>query len=120
LADVESAMQKMQLLKRRGIAFSMDDFGTGYSSLSYLTCLPLDELKIDKSFVSRLPGSRNDEVIAQTIVSMGQSLGLSVLAEGVESEAQRDALRQYGCHAFQGYLISRPLPVEEFVRLLPL
>ena len=114
LSDIESAMRKMQILKGRGIVFSMDDFGTGYSSLSYLTSLPLDELKIDKSFVSRLPGSRNDEVIAQTVVSMGQSLGLSVLAEGVETEAQRDALHQYGCNAYQGYLISRPLPIDAF------
>jgi diguanylate cyclase (GGDEF)-like protein/PAS domain S-box-containing protein len=117
LADVESAMQKMQALKKLGIAFSMDDFGTGYSSLAYLTKLPLDELKIDKSFVARIPGSRNDEVIAQTVISMGRSLGLSVIAEGVETVAQRDLLLRYGCHAYQGYLISEPLPVDEFTFL---
>ena len=115
LADIESAMRKMKSLKAMGVAFSMDDFGTGYSSLAYLTRLPLDELKIDKSFVARLPGSRNDEVIAQTVISMGRSLSLSVIAEGVETAAQRDALHAYGCHAYQGYLIARPLPIDQFL-----
>lgn len=118
LSDTDSALEKMRALKHLGIAFSMDDFGTGYSSLAYLTRLPLDELKIDKSFVGRLPGNRNDEVIAQTIISMGRSLGLSVIAEGVETAAQRDMLHGYGCHAFQGYLISRPMPLSDFVQLL--
>ena len=118
LADLDNAMQKMRALKQLGVAFSMDDFGTGYSSLAYLSRLPLDELKIDRSFVARLPGSENDEVIARMVISMGRSLGLSVLAEGVETPEQMEALRRYGCHAYQGFLIGRPSPVEEFVLLL--
>ncbi|MFB0937049.1 MAG: ABC transporter substrate binding protein [Propionivibrio sp.] len=119
LADLENAMQKMRALKQLGVGFSMDDFGTGYSSLAYLSRLPLDELKIDRSFVARLPGSDNDAVIARMVISMGRSLGLSVLAEGVETPEQMEALRQYGCHAYKGFLIGRPSPVEEFVLLLP-
>ena len=118
LADLDNAMQKMRALKQLGVAFSMDDFGTGYSSLAYLSRLPLDELKIDRSFVARLPGSKNDEVIARMVISMGRNLGLSVLAEGVETDGQMDALRQYGCHAYQGFLIARPSPIEEFLRLI--
>ena len=118
LSDLDNAMQKMRSVKQLGVAFSMDDFGTGYSSLAYLSRLPLDELKIDKSFVARLPGSDNDEVIARMVISMGRSLGLSVLAEGVETQEQMEALRQYGCHAYQGFLIGRPSPVEDFMRIL--
>ena len=118
LADLDNAMQKMRALKQLGVAFSMDDFGTGYSSLAYLSRLPLDELKIDRSFVARLPGSKNDEVIARMVISMGRNLGLSVLAEGVETDGQMDALRRYGCHAYQGFLIARPSPIEEFLRLI--
>ena len=118
LDNVENTIEKMQALKNVGVTFSMDDFGTGYSSLAYLTRLPLDELKIDKSFVSNLPGNRNDSVIAQTIVTMGQSLGLAVVAEGVETEAQRACLDQHGCHVYQGYLFSRPVPIEEFMVLM--
>ncbi len=118
LADLDNAMQKMRALKQLGVAFSMDDFGTGYSSLAYLSRLPLDELKIDRSFVARLPGSKNDEVIARMVISMGRNLGLSVLAEGVETDGQMDALRRYGCHAYQGFLIARPSPIEEFLLLI--
>lgn len=114
LADVDNAMQKMRMLKDKGVAFSMDDFGTGYSSLAYLSRLPLDELKIDRSFVAKVPGNKNDEVIAQTVISMGRSLGLSVLAEGVETPEQLETLRRYGCHAYQGFLIGRPKPIDEF------
>ena len=118
LDNVENTIERMQALKGVGVTFSMDDFGTGYSSLAYLTRLPLDELKIDQSFVANLPGNRNDSVIAQTIVTMGQSLGLVVVAEGVETEAQRTCLDQQGCHVYQGYLFSRPVPIEEFMLLL--
>ncbi|MDR3409458.1 MAG: EAL domain-containing protein [Formivibrio sp.] len=118
LNDIENTIEKMHALKRLGLNFSMDDFGTGYSSLSYLTRLPLDELKIDKSFVFNLPGNPNDEVIAQTIITMGQRLGLNVIAEGVETEPQRLFLAQHGCHVYQGYLFSRPLPLEAFNALL--
>ncbi|KAF7599793.1 MAG: diguanylate cyclase [Candidatus Dactylopiibacterium carminicum] len=118
LDDIENSISKMHGIKKTGINFSMDDFGSGYSSLSYLTRLPLDELKIDKSFVLNLPGDYNDEVIAQTIITMGQSLGLNVIAEGVETEAQRAFLARHGCHAYQGYLFSRPVPLAEFTVLL--
>jgi EAL domain-containing protein (putative c-di-GMP-specific phosphodiesterase class I) len=92
----------------------MDDFGTGYSSLSYLARLPLDQLKIDRAFVSKLPDSPSDAVIAQTIITMGRSLGLDVIAEGVETEAQCHFLDKNGCHAYQGYLFSKPLTADEF------
>jgi len=118
LDDIETTIKKMHSIKKLGVNFSMDDFGTGYSSLSYLTRLPLDELKIDKSFVLNLPGDHNDEVIAQTIITMGQSLGLNVIAEGVETEAQRIFLEQHGCHTYQGYLFSRPVPLDQFNTLV--
>lgn len=118
LEDVESANAKIVALKALGIRFSMDDFGTGYSSLAYLTRLPLDELKIDKSFVSNLPGNPDDEVITQTIISMGRNLGLKVVAEGVEKEKQRCFLEAHGCHLYQGYLYSPPIPVDAFVTFL--
>lgn len=114
LEDVEDSIEKMQAIKRLGVGFSMDDFGTGYSSLSYLAQLPLDQLKIDKSFVRNLPGKVNDETIARTIITMGQGLSMNVIAEGVESEAQREFLEAHGCHAYQGYLFSRPLPLDAF------
>src|SRR6185369_17361818 len=88
------------------------------SSLAYLTRLPLDQLKIDRSFVLNLPGNRNDSIIVQTVITMGRSLGLNVIAEGVENEAQRVFLESYGCHAYQGFLFSRPLPLAEFEKFL--
>lgn len=118
LEDVGDTMAKMQALKALGIGFSLDDFGTGNSSLSYLTRLPLDQLKIDRSFVLNLPDNQNDAIIAQTIITMAKSLGLDVIAEGVETEAQRDFLGRNSCSAYQGYLYSKPLPLAEFARLL--
>jgi diguanylate cyclase (GGDEF)-like protein/PAS domain S-box-containing protein len=118
LDNVTDTIAKMNAIKLLGVTFSMDDFGTGYSSLSYLTRLPLDQLKIDRAFVSRLPDNQSDAVIAQTIVTMGRSLGLKVIAEGVESEAQRQFLDAHGCHGYQGFLFGRPLPVEAFEQLL--
>ena len=108
LDNVQEIIDKMSILKSRGISFSLDDFGTGYSSLSYLKRLPLDQLKIDQSFVRDLLTDSNDIAIARTIVALAQSLGLSVIAEGVETEAQRDCLASQGCLAFQGYLFGRP------------
>ncbi|MBT9506909.1 EAL domain-containing protein [Rhodoferax sp.] len=123
LADnLEDIVDKMSALRERGIGFSLDDFGTGYSSLSYLKRLPLDQLKIDQSFVRDVLTDPNDAAIAQTIVALAQSLGLAVIAEGVETEAQRGFLADHGCHAYQGYLFSRPLPVkdlEQFVEAVP-
>jgi diguanylate cyclase (GGDEF)-like protein len=113
LDNMNEAIGKMNEIKRLGVSFSMDDFGTGYSSLSYLAQLPIDQLKIDKSFVQNIPGKSSDETIARTIISMGQGLGMNVIAEGVETEAQCAFLAHHGCHVYQGYLFSRPLPIEQ-------
>ncbi|MEO8407857.1 MAG: EAL domain-containing protein, partial [Oxalobacteraceae bacterium] len=118
LDNVEEVIARMTVLKAWGIGFSLDDFGTGYSSLSYLKRLPLDQLKIDQSFVRDLLTDPNDAAIARTIVALAQSLGLSVMAEGVETKEQRDCLALQGCHAYQGYLFGSPVPVADFERLL--
>jgi diguanylate cyclase (GGDEF)-like protein/PAS domain S-box-containing protein len=113
LDDVENTITKMTALKAKGIGFSLDDFGVGYSSLSYLKRLPLDQLKIDQSFVRDVLTDANDATIAHTIVTLGRTLGLAVIAEGVETEAQQDFLSNHGCDAYQGYLFSRPLSAEQ-------
>lgn len=114
LDNVQEIIAKMTVLKEHGVGFSLDDFGTGYSSLSYLKRLPLDQLKIDQSFVRDLLSDPNDEAIARTIVALASNLGLEVIAEGVEGVEQRDVLATQGCHTYQGYLFSRPLPLAEF------
>ncbi|MDE2118143.1 MAG: EAL domain-containing protein [Betaproteobacteria bacterium] len=114
LDDIADTIAKMHALKQMGVRFSMDDFGTGYSSLAYLTQLPLDQLKIDQSFVRNIGTKSTDAVIVQTIVGMAGNLGMEVLAEGVETQAQRDFLERTGCMAYQGYLFSKPVPLEEF------
>ena len=118
LDKVDECIVKMGQLKETGIRFSLDDFGTGYSSLAYLTRLPLDQLKIDQSFVHNLGVRHSDGLIVQTIVGMARSLGLEVMAEGVETEAQKELLAQYGCELYQGYLFARPAPVEQLQALL--
>jgi len=115
--NIEDVIAKMTVLKSHGLSFALDDFGTGYSSLSYLKRLPLDQLKIDRAFVSDILKDVASAAIAQTIISLGQAMNLSVIAEGIETEAQRDFLNSLGAHSFQGYLFSRPLPLEEFERL---
>ncbi len=116
--DVEEIIGKMTALKARGIGFSLDDFGTGYSSLVYLKRLPLDQLKIDQSFVRDLLNNPNDAAIARTIVALAQSLGLAVIAEGVETPAQQEFLANSGCHSYQGYLFSRPVAIAAFEALV--
>jgi diguanylate cyclase (GGDEF)-like protein/PAS domain S-box-containing protein len=111
--NIEEVIDKMTALKERGIRFSLDDFGTGYSSLSYLKRLPLDELKIDQGFVRDILVDANDAAIAGMIVVLGASLGLTVIAEGVETELQRKALKRQGCRAYQGFLFSKPLSPDE-------
>jgi diguanylate cyclase (GGDEF)-like protein/PAS domain S-box-containing protein len=114
VANVESTVETMYALKEQGIGFALDDFGTGYSSLSYLKRLPLDQLKIDQSFVRDVLTDPNDAAIARTILGLGQTLGLDVIAEGVETESQRDFLSRYGCQTYQGYLFGHPVSAEQF------
>lgn len=117
--DIEDVITTMTELKSHGLRFSLDDFGTGYSSLAYLRRLPLDQLKIDQAFVRDILVDASSCAVAQTIITLSKALGLTVIAEGVETEAQREALAHLGCHSFQGYLFSRPVPLEEFQLLLP-
>ncbi len=118
--NIESIIETIKMLKSLGIKFSMDDFGTGYSSLSNIKRIPLDQIKIDQSFVSDLFTSSQDRSIVRTIIAMAQSLNLEVIAEGVETVEQRNLLIQKGCHNFQGYLFGRSVPVEELEKSLKL
>ncbi len=117
LDDIDDAVNKMNALRKIGVRFSMDDFGTGYSSLAYLTKLPLDQLKIDQSFVRNIGVKPTDAVIVQTIIGMAKNLGMEVIAEGVETEAQRLFLEQHDCQVCQGYLFSKPVTIEQFETL---
>jgi diguanylate cyclase (GGDEF)-like protein/PAS domain S-box-containing protein len=116
--DVRETIQKLRQLHAVGITIAIDDFGVGYSSLSYLKDFPIDQLKMDRSFVQNLPHSSNDAKIAGHIVDMAHSLGLTVIAEGVETPEQLQFLKKIGCDEVQGYLLSRPIPAEDFERLL--
>jgi len=114
LSNVSDVVAKMQVLQVMGVRFSLDDFGTGFSSLSYLKRLPLHELKIDQSFVRDILVDPNDAAIAKTVIVLAQALGLRVVAEGVETQAQKELLLAHGCPVFQGYFFSHPVPVEDF------
>lgn len=118
LADLDDTVTKMRALRDDGIGFAMDDFGTGHSSLAKLKHLPLDQLKIDRSFVRDLETNPQDTAIIRAIIAMGRALGLEIVAEGVETAGQSDFLASHGCQVFQGYLFSRPLPAADFERLL--
>ncbi len=118
IREPEKIKGDLKHLRKDGILFSLDDFGTGYSSLQYLRHLPLDQIKIDRSFVSEIGHDRDDRTIVTTILAMAKALGLTVVAEGVETPEQRDVLFRTGCHIFQGYLYSRPLPEADFLSYL--
>jgi diguanylate cyclase (GGDEF)-like protein/PAS domain S-box-containing protein len=118
MAEVEQTIAIFHALAELGVALAIDDFGTGYSSLSYLKRLPVDRLKIDRSFVEDTPEDKEDCAIVRTILGMAHTLGLQVIAEGVETEAQLDFLRREGCELAQGYHLSRPIPLDELERLL--
>lgn len=111
--EIESLIAKMNALKGHGVGFSLDDFGTGFSSLSYLQRLPLDQLKIDQGFIANIDTNPSDAAIAQTVVTLGRSLGLSVIAEGVETVVQRKRLFDLGCTLYQGYLFGKPAPIKD-------
>lgn len=118
LENVEAVIVTMNVLKGIGIHFSLDDFGTGYSSLQYLKRLPLNQVKIDQSFVRDLATNNSDKVIVRTIITMAKSMDLEIIAEGVETETQRALLLKKGCHHYQGYYFSRPIPLADFEQLL--
>lgn len=112
--DVEDVITKMHALKQLGLTFSLDDFGTGFSSLSYLRRMPIDQLKIDQSFVRNLARDHNDLSIVRTVISLGQNLAVGVIAEGVEESTQKDILEQLGCIHYQGYLYGKHMSLAEF------
>src|SRR5450759_3666992 len=118
LENIEDTIATMNALKEIGVQFSLEDFGTGYSSLQYLKRLPLDQLKIDQSFVRDIVIDSSDKAIVSTIIAMAQSLNLNVIAEGVETEEQRQLLMERGCTHYQEYLFSKPVPIEQFEALL--
>ena len=112
--DAESVISVMTTLRSHGVRFSLDDFGTGYSSLQYLKRLPLDQLKVDRSFVHDIEHDPSDLSIVRTIIALADNLDLAVIAEGVETLAQQCMLEELGCNAYQGYGFSPPLPLNDF------
>ena len=118
MRNVARAVRVLDAIQSRGIRLAIDDFGTGYSSMSLMKQFPIDTIKIDRSFVRDLPSDSEDQAIAQAIISMGKALGMTVVAEGVETAAQRAFLRDHRCDEMQGYLFSRPVPPRELAKLL--
>ncbi|MDE2052678.1 MAG: EAL domain-containing protein, partial [Gammaproteobacteria bacterium] len=118
LGDSSAAVRRLERLRAAGVRVAVDDFGTGYSSLSRLSELPIDTLKIDRSFISRLPNDRSGCTLVSTIISLARAFNMTVVAEGVETEEQIGALWSMGCDEAQGYLLSRPVPCDELAQLL--
>lgn len=118
MPDMDGTVHSLNELRKLGVLLSIDDFGSGYSWLNYLKHLPIDRLKIDPSFICSLPDNRVDVAIVNAIVALAHGLGLNVIAEGVETSAQLDYLRNIGCDEVQGFLVNRPVPVDEMTRLL--
>jgi EAL domain-containing protein (putative c-di-GMP-specific phosphodiesterase class I) len=118
MQNAEATSATLHKLKAIGVSIAIDDFGTGYSSLSYLKRFPIDSLKIDRSFVTELPGNQDDVSIAQAVITMGHALRLKIVAEGVENEAQLDFLAANLCDEMQGYFFSRPLPAGQCTQLI--
>jgi EAL domain-containing protein (putative c-di-GMP-specific phosphodiesterase class I) len=116
--NTQDVIAKMEALKKLGVTFSLDDFGTGYSSLFYLKRLPLDQLKIDQSFVREILTNHHDATICRSIITLARSLGLEVIAEGVETIEQKELLFKEGCFLYQGYYFSKPLPVDALENLV--
>jgi predicted signal transduction protein with EAL and GGDEF domain len=117
--DIDDVVKKMYGLKALGVTLSMDDFGTGYSSLSALKRLPVDQIKIDQSFVRGITSEQSDYVMVKTIIDMAKNFRMNVIAEGVETEAQMSLLQQLGCESYQGYFFGKPMPIASFSALLP-
>jgi EAL domain-containing protein (putative c-di-GMP-specific phosphodiesterase class I) len=118
MKDLPNTLRVMEQLRVLGVRFSIDDFGTGYSSLAHLKRLPVDEIKIDRSFIQELEARPGDDVIVRSTINLGHALGLKVVAEGVEVAASFEALARFGCDSVQGYFVSKPMPAIEFVRWL--
>ncbi|MCG6872609.1 MAG: EAL domain-containing protein, partial [Gammaproteobacteria bacterium] len=118
LSQPDAALSTLRALQERGVSLAVDDFGTGYCNLVYLKNMPVDRLKIDRSFIRDVAGDYRDAAVVQAIISLGQNLGLQVLAEGVETAAQRDFLLAEGCDMAQGYFYHPPVPEAEFLQLL--
>ena len=118
MRNAEASLVVLKKLAELGVSISIDDFGTGYSSLLYLKRLPANELKIDRGFVTELAQGNDDAAIVSAIIALGQTLGLKIVAEGVETAEQQELLTRLGCHTLQGYLLGRPLPAELLVKSL--